>query len=74
MNLQKGLILLLVCIFMVTGVVSCAQTEHAMVKTERAVVSTGKFIKERAHMSDKFEYSPEDPGYWQMWQDSQGGG
>ena len=74
MNLQKGLIILLGYIFMITGVAACAKTEHAMVKTERAVIGTGKFIKKKAHISDEFEFSPEEPGYWQMWQDSQGGG
>ena len=59
---------------MITGVVACAQTEQAVGKTEQAVIGTGKFIKKRAHISDKFEFSPEEPGYWQMWQDSQGGG
>lgn len=67
MNMSWWLNILISCAIVIMGVGGCA-------KSERAISGTEQFIRKHVNISDRESWSPEDPQFWQMWQDEQGGG
>jgi len=67
MNMSWWLNLFIGCVIVMMGVAGCA-------KAERTVSGTRQFIHEHVKITDSEQWNPDDAIYWQMWQDSQGGG
>lgn len=78
LNLRHCLLLLWGFVFLVTGIPACAPAAKTVAGTERVtkrvVSGTRQYIKKHGSLSEKPQMGPNDPMYWQMWQDSQGGG
>jgi hypothetical protein len=85
LNLRAWLPLLLGFALLVAGFSACAPaaktvagTESVVAGTERVtervIHGTRQYIKKHGSISDKSQMGPDDPMYWQMYQDSQGGG
>lgn len=68
------MIIFIGCAIIMMSMLGCAKTERAVKGTGRVVIGTRQFIEERVHISDQERWNRDDPLYWQMWQDSQGGG
>jgi len=74
MKVSWGLIIIIVWAIVMMGVAGCAKTERAAASGGRVIVGTKQFIEERVNISGRETWEPDDPQFWPMWQDSQGGG
>ena len=77
LKLRHCLPLLLGFILLVTGIMACAPAAKTVAGTERVtervISGTRQYIKKHGKLSIEPQLDPNDPMYWQMWQDNWGG-